>query len=128
MDHIGPLFLCFVYNKYIVKQRVKKILGDRKKFTGVFEKTFNDRDMFGNKISKILLKDIKDENNNVITNEIIFNYSNSFEKMDLTKGDKLEFVARVTFSTGGYIGNREKVGEKRDPELKLVRPTKILKN
>ena len=111
-----------------MKSRVKKVLGDRKKFTGVFEKTFSDKDMFGNKISKIILKDIKDENNTLIKDEIIFNYSNSFEKIELHKGDKLEFIARMTFMTGSYIGNRQKVTENKTPELKLVRPTKIIKN
>ena len=122
-----PFFMFFQYNRNM-KSRVKKVLGDRKKFTGVFEKTFSDKDMFGNKISKIILKDIKDENNTLIKDEIIFNYSNSFEKIELHKGDKLEFIARMTFMTGSYIGNMQKVTENKTPELKLVRPTKIIKN
>jgi hypothetical protein len=109
-----------------MKKRIKKIVKDRKKFSGIFEGDFIENDFFGNQIRKITFSNITDHNGDLIKDKQEFIYSNNFIKNDLKIGDLVYFDARVIKETKGYLGSRKDINND-ELEIKLIRPTKINK-
>ena len=125
-----PLFLCLniktLSKIYYMKKRIKKIIKERKKFSGIFEGDFIENDFFGNQIRKITFSNITDDNGLLIKDKQQFIYSNNFIKNDLKIGDLVYFNARIIKDTKGYLGSQKNIN-KDELEINLIRPTKINK-
>jgi len=109
-----------------MKKRVKKIIKERKNFSGIFEGDYIENDFFGNQIRKIVFSNIIDFKGNLIKEKQEFIYSNDFIKNDLKIGDVVHFNARIIHKTKGYLGSRDNIIDN-DLEINLMRPTKIIK-
>jgi hypothetical protein len=106
-----------------MKKRIKKISKDRKNFLAIFEGSFIENDYFGNQIKKIVFSNITDNNGQLIKDKQEFVFSGNF---DLSIGDHVQFDARITKNTKGYLGSRKDIDQD-ELEIKLVRLTKIIK-
>jgi hypothetical protein len=109
-----------------VKKRIKKFSRERKNFTGIFEGDYIEDDFFGNQIRKIIFSNITDGNGNLIKDKQEFIYSNDFIKNNLNIGDIVQFDARIVKDARGYLGSRKDI-DQNELEIKLIRPTKIIK-
>jgi hypothetical protein len=92
----------------------------RARFTGVFERYGVKRGWRGQEEETILLKNIKDEDGNIIADHLWFNHTLGFWSLgELTRGDVISFVARATLYRKGVYGCRTEF------DYQLSRPTKI---
>ena len=104
---------------------LKKINDVRKKFQGVYQREGKKINWKGYSETTILLKDIRDETGNVVTDHLWFTMTKGFEALGaLTTGDVIEFEARVTDYKKGYVNRSIKVNQ-RSVDYKLSRPTKM---
>jgi hypothetical protein len=72
------------------------------------------------------LKDVKDENGQLVTDHLWFNMTKGFEEANLHPGDIVEFRGKVEKYIKGYQGRREDVfGKPIEADYKLSRPTKV---
>jgi hypothetical protein len=110
-----------------MRQKLKKINGQREKFIGIFERFGTKINYKGFPESTILLKNIKNLSEKKIADHLWFNYTKQFQKLDnLKQGDIIEFEARVKQYVKGYVNYREWI-DNREIDYKLSYPTKIKK-
>jgi len=108
-----------------VRIALKKINDQRTRFRGTYERAGSKANWHGYSTETILLKNIIDEEGNVLTDHLWFNYTKSFEDLGaLQRGDVIEFEARVTRYTKGYVNRRAKINDQKS-DFKLSRPTKV---
>ena len=113
-----------------MRQELKKIQELRKTFTGIFDRYGYKTNWHGFQEKTILLIDIKDSAGKIVADHIWFKMTKGFEKLvEINKGDKIQFDARVKEYLKGYKGYREEVQFEKPIELdyKLNFPTKIKK-
>ena len=96
----------------------------RHRFYGTFER-FGEKRGYRFMERTVLLKDIKDENGNLLTDHLWFNYTKGFSKINLQQGCVVEFFARVDTYEKGYFGYRDDIYYPPCVDYKLSRPTKI---
>lgn len=104
---------------------LKKEAGNRKKFKGTFVRTGHKTGFKGRSQETILLKDIVDlESGSIITDHLWLNFTKGFETTGAKEGMTLEFEARITEYTKGYV-NREYKIDHRKKDYKLSHPIKF---
>jgi len=112
---------------YKMRKRLKEINGKRAHFTGTFERYGEKNTYMGGIATTVLLKDIKDDEGNIISDHLWFNNTKEFSKYNLSQGDILDFFARVKSYLKGYRGYREDVYKPVEYDYKLSYPTKVAK-
>ena len=113
-----------------MRKELKKLNELRKTFTGTFERYGNKTNWHGFPERTILLINIKDSNQKVVTEHIWFKMTKGFEQLgELKEGEIIQFDARVKEYLKGYRGYKEEVQFEKPIELdyKLNFPTKIKK-
>lgn len=100
--------------------------GARSLYTGEFVRT-GFKNGFKGPVKTILLKDVKDEVGELITDHLWFNMTKGFEEVNLQPGDIVEFRGKVEKYVRGYKGRREDVYKPTEDDFKLSRPTKVRK-
>lgn len=102
-----------------MRKQLRAYNDERMKFTGVFERIGHKPGYKGRASSMtVLLKDVRNEKNEEMTDHIWLNYTQRFQELNLSMGDRIEFYARV----GKY-----KKGESGKIDYKLSHPTKVNK-
>lgn len=104
-----------------MRYELKKINNERATFTGTFERRCIKKGWKGKIESTVLFLDIKDADENIVTDHLWINKTTGLTKIGmLNKGDVIQFDARVKPYTKGERGF-----EVRD--YKLSYPTKFSK-
>jgi hypothetical protein len=112
--------------RYKMRNSLKDIENIRNIFTGTFVRLGTKNGYMG--IEKtVLLKDIRDKDNKIITDHLWFNYTKGFEKANLKENDIVQFNARVSVYEKGYCGYKLDVYKPIEKDYKLSYPTKIIK-
>lgn len=109
-----------------MRKKLSNIEGVRDTFTGVFER-FGIKNGWNGIEKTVLLKDIKNKNGDVVSDHLWFNLTKGFEKLQLKKGDVVQFDARVKEYYKGYKGYRDDIYKPIEKDYKLSYPTKIKK-
>ena len=107
-----------------MRTKLKALENERLKFTGIFERFGIKSGWQGSEETTILLKDIKNEKNKIVSEHCWFNYTKGFQKLELKNKVKVEFYARVTPYIKGYVNNRDFI-DNREIDYRLSHPTKI---
>lgn len=111
-----------------MRKKLGTMNGNRASFTGTFVRMGTKKGWRGDVDFTILLKDIKDESQQIVCNHLWFNYTKGFEDVgNLEEGYILSFSARVKEYEKGYFGRREDVYKPSEIDYKLSHPTKIRK-
>lgn len=99
--------------------------GIRKKFSGTFDRIGKKINYKGYSEETVLLKNIIDVAANTrVADHLWFKLTKGFEKLVLTQGATVEFEARVTPYTKGYVNKKYNMNA-RSMDYKLSHPTKI---
>jgi hypothetical protein len=109
-----------------MREALREIEEERKTFSGIFVR-FGFKNGWNRPVPTVLLKEIRNDNNEVVTDHLWFNLTKGFEKLDLQEGDIVQFDARVKSYVKGYFGHRYDVYKPRETDYKLSHPTKIQK-
>lgn len=107
-------------------RKTLKAIGNqtRHTFTATFAR-FGTKNGYMGIEKTVLLQNIKDENGNLISDHLWFNYTTGFAKLRLKEGMHIQFNARVAEYEKGYKGYREDVYVPIEIDYKLSYPTKI---
>jgi hypothetical protein len=104
---------------------LKKELGNRKKFSGLFVRLGRKAGFNGYSQETVLLKNIIDlENGVVVTDHLWLNLTKGFEELNVKEGMALEFEARIKEYTKGYV-NKHFKSDRQKKDYKLSHPTKF---
>jgi len=107
-----------------MRKTLKKIDQVRKKFYATFEREGKKVNWNGYSETTLLFKDIRDENG-IVTDHLWFSLTKGFESLGTLKpGDVIEFEARISEYSKGYVNRSIGVNQK-ITDYKLSRPTKI---
>lgn len=109
-----------------MRKKLKEIEEIRATFTGTFVR-FGIKNGYKCDLKTILLKDIKNDKNDVVSEHLWFNFTKGFEKLNLQENDIVQFDARVKEYFKGYRGHREDVYKPIEKDYKLSHPTKLKK-
>ena len=110
-----------------MRRKLKEMGSDtRHTFTGVVGR-FGFKNGYKGPLPTILLLDIRDSEDHLVTDHLWFNKTKGFSELDLHEGDKVQFDARVSEYEKGYKGYREDVYVPCSWDYKLSYPTKIKK-
>jgi hypothetical protein len=104
-----------------MRNELAKLYGRRAVFTATIGR-FGKKPGFGprpNPIPTVLLKDICDEQDNLLTDHLWVEYGISLQRLDVREQDRIRFNARVTGYNKGVDGNGF--------DYRLSYPTKISK-
>lgn len=111
-----------------MRKELKKLNHIRKTFVAIFDRYGTKPNWHGFSEKTILLINIKSIEGEMLTDHIWFSLTKGFEKLgNLTKGDNIQFDARVKKYIKGYAGYREDVRSEKPlkKDYKLSHPTKI---
>ncbi|KAF0194457.1 MAG: hypothetical protein FD169_1778 [Bacillota bacterium] len=103
-----------------MREELKKREGNRGTFIGVFSRFGTDNDGYGT-IQTVVFMNIRDANGELVSDHNWFRCTDSFKKMGLSRGDVVQFDARVKEYRKNYEGDPEAI------DYKLSNPTKIKK-
>jgi len=104
---------------------LKKEVGNRKKFRGIFVRTGRKTGFKGYSQETILLKGIIDvESGMIVTDHLWLNFTKAFEAAGIREGMTFEFEARITEYAKGYVNKGYKI-DHRKKDYKLSHPTKF---
>ncbi len=109
------------------RKKLARINGTRQRFTGTFER-FGTKNGYKGPEPTVLLTQVRDgSTGKIVTDHLWFNLTKRFAALDLQKGDKVAFDARVTEYEKGYKGwNWERQLEAPiSIDYKLSFPTKV---
>lgn len=106
-----------------MRTSMQRRVGERINVTGIVERFGTRRGFKGRTLQTILLKDIRDEHGEMLSDHIWFTLGLSWPA--LIKGDKVSLVARIEEYERGYNGRRTDVFAGFSLDYKLTRPTKI---
>ena len=111
-----------------MRHHLKNITEFRDTFTGTFDR-YGTKTEFGYLKETVLLLNIKNHSGQILADHLWFNKTKGFESLHLTKGDILQFDARVKPYVKGYKGwNLEKqLLNPIQKDYKLSYPTKFRK-
>ena len=109
------------------KLAAKFNFNEREKYKATFER-FGNRSGYKGVIRTVLLLDVIDRNHNLITSHLWMDCGKQFDKLKLTKGDFVQFYARVKTYEKGYKGYNE-YGEEGFSTIDygLCYPSKVVK-
>jgi hypothetical protein len=108
-----------------MRKKLAEEVGARKKFRGVFARYGKKVNYKGYSEETVLVEQIVDaETNQVMCDHIWFSLTKSFEKLNLTSGDVLQFDARIKEYKKGYKNNAYKINNT-TKDFKLSHPTNI---
>jgi hypothetical protein len=108
-----------------MRKKLAEEVGIRKKFKGVFARYGKKVNYKGYSEETVLVEQIVDaETNQVMCDHIWFSLTKSFEKLNLTSGDVLQFDARIKEYKKGYKNNAYKINNT-TKDFKLSHPTNI---
>lgn len=99
----------------------------RMTFTGTFVRVGTKPGWKGKVQQTLLLRDIKDDAGNVLTDHLWFNMTREFAALELQEGDEVKFDARVRRYWKGYLGHREIYDKPPQVDYKLSHPTQVRK-
>lgn len=99
-----------------MREELAKREGLRGVFTAKFSK-FGSRTSCGYEVLTLLLVDVKDSTDQLVTDHLWFTRTKRWQRLDLQPGERVRFTARVTTYTKGYID--------RVTDLKLSHPTHL---
>lgn len=110
-----------------MRNELKDIEDIRGTFTGEFVRT-GLKSGYRGELETLLLTNVKDSNNKVVTDHLWFNYTKGFKNLgELKEGDLIKFDARVKEYEKGYKGYRDDVYKPIEIDYKLSHPTKLSK-
>jgi hypothetical protein len=96
-------------------------------FTGTFVR-IGTKSSFGYPKQTLLLADVKNSDDKVVTDHTWLNFTKGFAALDLNPGDVVRFDARVKKYRKGYLGYRDDVYDKPvETDYKLSHPTRLQK-
>lgn len=108
-----------------MRKKLRKIGSEnRNKFTAKFER-FGSKSGWKGPEMTVLLVDVKNDQGKVVSDHLWFNFTKGFEKLNLEKGDIVQFSARVREYEKGYKGWG--IFSETEFDYKLSYPTKIQK-
>jgi hypothetical protein len=108
-----------------MRKKLAEEVGVRKKFRGVFARYGKKVNYKGYSEETVLVEQIVDaETGQVMCDHIWFNLTKSFEKLNLTSGDVLQFDARIKEYQKGYKNSAYKINNT-TKDFKLSHPTNI---
>ncbi len=108
-----------------MRKKLAEEVGARKKFRGVFARYGKKVSYKGYSEETVLVEQIADaETNQVMCDHIWFSLTKSFEKLNLTSGDVLQFDARIKEYKKGYKNSSYKINNT-SKDFKLSHPTNI---
>ena len=107
-------------------RNMKHIENERQIFTGTFVR-FGEKTGYKGPVSTVLLKDIYDNKEKLLTDHLWFNLTKGFDKLRMKEGDIIEFYARVKRYEKGYRGQRDDVYVPHEMDYKLSHPSKLRK-
>ena len=108
-----------------MRRVLKKSVGDRKKFSGIFVRLGKKTNYLGYSDETILLKDVSDmETGKQVADHLWFAYTKGFQQLSLLPGLEIEFEARIKKYAKGYRNSKYKI-DNRTTDYKLSNPTKI---
>jgi hypothetical protein len=113
----------YVDNTIVIRSNVN-LIGDPEAIIRVSPRSSQ---WFKGPVKTVLLKDVKDENGQLVTDHLWFNMTKGFEEANLQPGDIVEFRGKVEKYIKGYRGRREDVYKPLVTDYKLSRPTKVRK-
>lgn len=105
---------------------MEEMEGERKTFSGTFVR-FGIKNGWNGPEETVLLTNIKDAEEHVITDHLWFNLTKGFKKLGLRKADVVSFNARVAQYEKGYKGYRDDVYSEVEIDYKLSYPSKVRK-
>ena len=109
----------------IMRNNLRDIKEQRKVFIGNFVR-YGSKNGYKGLEKTILLKDIKDGFDKILTNHLWFNFTKGFEQLgELKEGDIIQFTARSKQYEKGYKGYRDIVYKPIEFDYKLSHPTNI---
>lgn len=104
---------------------LKKIgSNQRHTFYGTFER-YGIKNGYKGPIKTVLLTNIEDDSNKIITTHLWFNLTKGFKKLNLKPGDKVRFNGRIKPYLKGYKGNRLDIYAPIEMDYLIYYPTKI---
>lgn len=109
------------------RKKLARLNGTRQRFIGTFER-FGTKNGYKGPEPTVLLIDVKDgSTGKVVTDHLWFNLTKGFAALELQKGDKIAFDARVTEYEKGYKGRdwERQLEAPISSDYKLSFPTKI---
>ncbi|HYC86165.1 MAG TPA: hypothetical protein VEB86_13125 [Chryseosolibacter sp.] len=110
-----------------MRKHLADLKEQRKRFRAIFVRYGKKAGWKGRTAETILLRDIYEiESNSKVTDHLWFNVTKEFSNLDLHEGDVIEFDARSTAYTKGYV-NRLGAIDQRKRDYKLSHPTKVKK-
>jgi hypothetical protein len=108
-----------------MRKKLAEEVGARKKFRGVFARYGKKVNYKGYSEETVLVEQIVDaETNQLMCDHIWFSLTKSFEKLNLTSGDVLQFDARIKEYQKGYKNSAYKI-DNTSKDFKLSHPTNI---
>lgn len=108
------------------REQLAKQNNVRSSFIGIFERFGTKTNYHGIPEKTVLLKDIRDGNNNIVCDHLWFNYTKQFQSLgDINQGDIVKFDGRVKEYRKGYVNHREFIDEQ-TTDYKISHPTKVM--
>lgn len=108
-----------------MREALKKIGGNQRHiFYGTFER-YGIKSGYKGPTKTVLLTNIENDNNEIITNHLWFNLTKGFMNLDLVPGDKVKFNGRIKPYTKGYMGRRTDVFAPIEIDYLICYPTQI---
>lgn len=105
---------------------VLKIIGseERHTFYGTFVR-YGVKNGYKGPIKTVLLKDVENDNHELITSHLWFNLTKGFSNLNLEAGDKVKFNGRIKPYIKGYMGKRNDVYVPIEMDYQIGYPTQI---
>ena len=111
----------------MMRKELSKQNNVRSSFIGVFVRFGTKTNYHGFPEKTVLLKDIKDNQNNIVCDHLWFNHTKQFQALgEIQPKTLISFNARVKEYVKGYI-NRDKFIDDSTIDYKLSHPTQVRK-
>ena len=109
----------------MIRKRLAKAEGQRKKFQAIFSRFGKKINYKGYSEETLLFVNITDiETKTVVADHLWFSLTKGFEKLELKEGTTVGFEARVKEYTKGYVNSKYRINNRKS-DYKLSNPTKI---
>lgn len=111
-----------------MREQLAQINQTRATFRGIVVRFGEKKSFKGPPKKTILVQDIRDRHNRVLTDHLWFTAGKWSDVLDLKEGDEIQFDARVTPYRKGYRGRREDYDAPAPSiDYRLSHPTKVIK-
>jgi hypothetical protein len=110
-----------------MREALQQLNGQRLQFTAIVERFGTRKSYLGYPQPTILLRQVVAlEAQTLVTDHLWFIVRKTIAALDLQPGERIQFEARVTQYTKGYVNRRAGIDD-RTIDYKLERPTKFIK-